>query len=116
MESGCPEISSRFSYHGEWVSRDFHCDIGVHLLIFAVYNHIALKAVYLLKPTDLKFYFDKWEKKRHDDGRKDINKPKIPVRYVMENGNLVHGVHPQLRTRGGRHVTPPDAGIFDADG
>lgn len=58
--------------------------------VFAVYEGIELKEIHILKPIDLKFYYDKWEKKWHDDGGKDINNPKIPLKYVRENGNLIY--------------------------
>lgn len=67
--------------------------------VFAIYRHIALQAVYLLEPADLEFYFTKWERKWHADGGKDINNPKIPVVYVMENGNLLHGTPPVFQPR-----------------
>lgn len=67
--------------------------------VFAIYRHIALQAVYLLEPTDLEFYFSKWEEKWHGDGEKDINNPKIPVAYVIENGKLIHGEQPVLGSR-----------------
>lgn len=54
--------------------------------VFAVYEGIELQAIYLLKPGLLETYFSKWEKKWHDDGGKDINNPKIPLRFVAENG------------------------------
>lgn len=84
--------------------------------VFAVYNHIALKAVYFLEPEKLEYYFYRWENKWHTDDGKDINNPKIPVRYVMENGRLIYGEHPEVRTHGGHIVVPPASGIFDADG
>ena len=65
--------------------------------VFAVYEDIELIATYHLEPTDLDFYFDKWEKKWHDDGEKDINNPKIPLKYVMEHGTLVNGKAPDLK-------------------
>ncbi len=67
--------------------------------VFAIYRHITLQAVYLLEPADLEFYFTKWEEKWHADGGKDINNPKIPVVYVMENGKLLHGTPPAFQTR-----------------
>lgn len=67
--------------------------------VFAIYRHISLQAVYLLEPTDLDFYFSKWEEKWRADGEKDINNPKIPVVYVIENGKLIHGEQPVLGTR-----------------
>lgn len=67
--------------------------------VFAIYRNIALQAVYLLEPFNLEFYFTKWEEKWYADGGKDINNPKIPVSYVMEQGILLHGTPPVLRTR-----------------
>lgn len=58
--------------------------------IFAVYEGIEIQAIYHLLPQDLEFYFAKWEKKWHDDGGRDINNPKIPIKYVTEQGNLVY--------------------------
>lgn len=58
--------------------------------IFAMYKNISLQSVYILQPADLEFYFRKWEDKWHADGGKDINNPKIPVRYVMDNGVLLY--------------------------
>jgi len=69
--------------------------------IFAIYRHIALQAVYLLEPAGLEFYFMKWEEKWRVDGEKDINNPKIPVAYVMENGKLLYGTPPVFQTRRG---------------
>lgn len=58
--------------------------------VFAVYEGIELTEIYLLTPADLAPYYDKWEAKWHDDGRKDINNPKIPLKYVRENGRLIY--------------------------
>lgn len=58
--------------------------------VFAVYQAIELQAIYLISPEGLNYYFDKWEKKWHDDGGKDINNPKIPLKYVMENGKVIY--------------------------
>jgi len=64
--------------------------------IFAVYDNIELMAIYLLTPADLEPFYEKWLKKWHDDGEKDINNPKIPLKFVMENGKLLKGSHPDL--------------------
>jgi len=64
--------------------------------VFAVYRNIALQSVYLLEPEGLDFYFKKWEEKWHADGGKDINNPKIPIKYVMTHGRLVFGTAPDL--------------------
>ena len=60
--------------------------------IFAVYEGIKLLAIYRLGPDDLEFYYNKWETKWHDDGGKDINNPKIPLKYVMEHGDRLYAV------------------------
>ncbi len=54
--------------------------------IFAAYEGIKLKEVYRLTPSDLEPYYKKWETKWKDDGEKDINNPKIPLKYVREVG------------------------------
>lgn len=58
--------------------------------VFAIYEGIELLYIYLLTPDKLKPYYDKWETKWHADGGKDINNPKIPMTYVMENGKLIY--------------------------
>ncbi len=58
--------------------------------IFAVYEGIELQSIYLLKPSDLEPYYTKWEEKWHRDGNKDINNPKIPLKYVIETGQLIY--------------------------
>ncbi|MGU5547208.1 hypothetical protein ACV1CV_22945 [Aeromonas veronii] len=57
--------------------------------VFAIYSGIEIKSIFLLKPNDLEPYYSAWEKKWHDDGNKDINNPKIPVKYVMEVGKQI---------------------------
>lgn len=59
--------------------------------IFAIYRHIELQCVYRLTPADLEPHFKKWEDKWHADGGKDINNPKIPIKFVREVGKLVYG-------------------------
>ena len=58
--------------------------------IFAVYEGIEIRKIYKLEPNDLDFYYNKWEKKWHDDGGKDINNPKIPLKYVKNIGKLIY--------------------------
>lgn len=58
--------------------------------IFAVYEGIKLLSIHQLTPADLEFYYTKWETKWHDDGGKDINNPKIPLKYVMEHGATIY--------------------------
>lgn len=60
--------------------------------IFAVYSNIKLIEIYKLSPGDLEFYYEKWETKWHDSGGKDINNPKIPLKYVREHGQKIYPV------------------------
>lgn len=58
--------------------------------IFAVYEGIELKEIYILTPSDLEYYYSSWEAKWHATGGKDINNPKIPLKYVREKGRLIY--------------------------
>jgi hypothetical protein len=58
--------------------------------VFAVYDGIELKEIYLLTPTQIEPYFEKWAKKWADDGNKDINNPKIPLSFVRETGKCIY--------------------------
>lgn len=58
--------------------------------IFAVYESIELKEIYLLTPEQLEPYYTTWETKWHNDGGKDINNPKIPLKYVRSIGRLLY--------------------------
>lgn len=58
--------------------------------IFAVYQGIELLEIYRLTPKSLEFYYKKWENKWKSDGGKDINNPKIPLKYVRKNGELIY--------------------------
>ena len=58
--------------------------------IFAIYNEINLVSIYKMKPHDLECFYIKWSDKWHESGGKDINNPKIPVKYVMEHGELLY--------------------------
>ncbi len=60
--------------------------------MFAIYRGIELESIYAAPAAALEEYFTKWEKKWHADGGKDINNPKIPVKYVRENATLVYGL------------------------
>ena len=67
--------------------------------IFAVYSAVELIAIYLMTPKDLEPLFTKWEKDWRDRGGRDINNPKIPLDFVVEHGNLLHGSPPPPRAR-----------------
>ena len=58
--------------------------------VFAVYDGIELTEIYLMKPLQIEPYFTKWAKKWADDGNKDINNPKIPLKFVRETGELIY--------------------------
>jgi hypothetical protein len=77
--------------------------------IFAVYRHIEIQAIYRLTPKKLEPFYAKWEQKWHADGRRDINNPKVPLGYVVENGELLYGSHPQVRrTKKAPLIVEPD--------
>jgi hypothetical protein len=57
--------------------------------VFAIYEGIELQSIYLMKPAGLEFYFSKWQTKWHESGGKDINNPKIPVKFVIAGGKLI---------------------------
>jgi hypothetical protein len=57
--------------------------------IFAVYEGIILKAIFRLKPEHLELFYNKWNFKWHADGGKDINNPKIPLKYVQTVGEEI---------------------------
>ena len=58
--------------------------------IFAVYEGIGLLEIWQLTPADIEFYYNKWETKWHADGGKDINNPKIPLKYVRDHGTQLY--------------------------
>lgn len=55
---------------------------------FAPFKGIELQAIFRMKPKDMEFYYSKWEKKWQDDGGKDINNPKVPLKYVIQHGTV----------------------------
>ena len=58
--------------------------------IFAIYRNIELLAIYRMNPAELEDpYFIRWESKWYRT-QQDINNPKIPVRFVKKNGQLVY--------------------------
>jgi len=87
--------------------------------IFGVYLNIELKSVYLLTPEDMELYYKKWEDQWNLTG-KDINNPKIPVKYVEKVGTLIWGEVPPKIVRNKKVTNPrkksqdieePDGGI-----
>ncbi|HEX3857180.1 MAG TPA: restriction endonuclease [Verrucomicrobiae bacterium] len=58
--------------------------------LMAIYEGIELQKIYRMKPAMLEPYFSKWETKWHESGSKDINNPKIPVKFVIQQGELIY--------------------------
>lgn len=58
--------------------------------VFAVYDGIELIEIFLLTPSQIEPYFARWVKKWIDDGNKDINNPKIPLKFVRETGTRIY--------------------------
>lgn len=56
--------------------------------VFAVYEGIEIKEVYLMRHKQLEPYFTSWETKWNLN-KKDINNPKIPLKFVRQNGKLI---------------------------
>ena len=57
--------------------------------IFAFYEGIELISIYILKAESLEPFFSKWEQKWLRE-KKDINNPKIPLKFVKEHGTLIY--------------------------
>lgn len=85
--------------------------------VFAIYEAIELKAIYLVPVAELEApFFSVWEKKWHDSGGKDINNPKIPLKFVIEKGRLVSGaayVPPARSPRKPYRVRGDPGDLFD---
>ncbi len=62
---------------------------AVRAWYFSIYEHIELVRIYRLTPDLLEVYFADWEAKWHTNQR-DINNPKIPLAFVVSNGELVY--------------------------
>ena len=56
----------------------------------SVYHGIELVEMWRLNTTDLEPLFEKWEMKWRESG-KDINNPKIQLRFVRAHGQRVYG-------------------------
>ena len=54
---------------------------------FAIYKGISLQEIYVLTPRQLEPIFAHWEKQLLEDlTRSHLNNPKIPVKFVRQNG------------------------------
>jgi hypothetical protein len=63
--------------------------------VFAIYEGIEMRRAYFLMPDQLEPYFAAWEEKWLET-EKDINNPKIPLTFVMEEGELVYSDQREL--------------------
>jgi len=61
--------------------------------IFATYKGIDLCKIFLLRSTEMEYWYRQWEDKWHADGGKDINNPKVPLAYVVEHGTVLYTSH-----------------------
>lgn len=60
---------------------------------FAIYEDITLIEIYVLTPTQMEPLYRHWEDQLAN-GRSHLNNPKIPVKYVRENGLCVFPINP----------------------
>lgn len=58
--------------------------------IFAVYEGIKMIEIWQMTPAKLEPYYTKWETKWRESGGRDINNPKIPLKYVRDQGDQIY--------------------------
>jgi len=58
--------------------------------VFAVYDGIELVSIFLLTPEIIEPFYTKWEAMWHSRGGRDLNNPKIPLKYVQKYGLLLY--------------------------
>lgn len=63
--------------------------------VFAIYEGIEMRRAYFMPAEKLEPYFAAWEQKWRENGR-DINNPKIPLQFVIDNGELLYTDEKQL--------------------
>lgn len=61
---------------------------------FSIYEGITLKEIYVMTPEQLEPIYRHWEDQLAN-GRSHLNNPKIPVRFVRENGLCVYPINPR---------------------
>lgn len=57
--------------------------------VFAIYEGIEMRRAYFMPADKLEPYFEAWEAKWQENG-KDINNPKIPLTFVVDQGRLLY--------------------------
>lgn len=84
--------------------------------LFAMYRGIELTAIYSMEPFELSLLFDAWENLWRTREGRDLNNPKIPVKFVVEKGTLIFGESPvSVGRRRSSKVTRPPLDPFEAD-
>lgn len=84
--------------------------------LFAIYRGIELTAIYSMEPYELAPLFEAWERSWHERGGRDLNNPKIPVKFVCEKGTLIHGDAPSsFGRRRSTRLPPPPIDPFEPD-
>lgn len=58
--------------------------------IFAVYSGIELLYIYKMMSETIEPFYKLWEARWYSRGGRDLNNPKIPLRFVQENGLLLY--------------------------
>jgi hypothetical protein len=56
--------------------------------LFSLYRGIELQAIYVMHPSKLEPHFLRWEQKLPT--QPDINNPKIPIKFVKDNGVCIY--------------------------
>ncbi len=67
--------------------------------VFAIYEGIEMRRAYFMPADKLEVYFEAWEEK-WSEHEKDINNPKIPLGFVIENGELLYTDQKKLDLKG----------------
>lgn len=57
--------------------------------VFAIYEGIEMRRAFFMPAVKLETYFSAWEKKWTNE-QKDINNPKIPLKFVCEHGECIY--------------------------
>ena len=56
--------------------------------VFAVYEGIEMRRAFYMPAENLEVYFSAWEEKWNRE-KKDINNPKVPLKFVFEHGECL---------------------------
>jgi len=57
--------------------------------VFAIYEGIEMRRAFFLSSDTLEEHFSKWEK-QWSETKKDINNPKVPLKFVCEHGECLY--------------------------